>query len=173
MEEIAEYQRFADELEQFFGEVTAKQLGGVAAEEPKPEDEEPAADQQDGDAPAEENKEEPEEGSAKADAEEAEAKPAAICYGKRILIPQAVEYDFKYLCDCAKGVVPEPLWPDPDKEPLPAPIIHQIVRRPQVRPERKDITMFSIWTPLPEAARPASAEDGQPPAEEGAEEAQD
>jgi len=145
----------------------------VTSEEPKPEEEEPAADQQEEEAPAEENKEEPAEGAIEADVEKAEAKPAEIRYGKRILVPRSIEYDFKYLCDAAKAAVPEPLWPDPDKEPLPPPIIHQIVRRPQVRPERKDITMFSIWTPLPEAPRPASAEDGQAPAEEGAEEGQD
>lgn len=145
----------------------------MTSQEPKQEEEEPAAAQQEGEAPPEENKEEAEEDAAKAEAEEAEEKPAEIRYGKRILIPQFVEYDFKFLCDAAKEAVPEPLWPDPDKEPLPPPIIHQIVRRPQVRPERKDITMFSIWTPLPEAARPPSAEDGQAPAEEGAEEGQD
>lgn len=145
----------------------------MTSQEPKQEEEEPAAAQQEGEAPPEENKEEAEEDAAKAEAEEAEEKPAEIRYGKRILIPQFIEYDFKFLCDAAKAAVPEPLWPDPDKEPLPPPIIHQIVRRPQVRPERKDITMFSIWTPRPEAARPPSAEDGQAQAEEGAEEGQD
>ena len=35
-----------------------------------------------------------------------------------------IQYDFKYLCENSKKTVPEPLWPDPDKEPLPAPIIH-------------------------------------------------
>jgi hypothetical protein len=40
------------------------------------------------------------------------------------------------------------------------------VKRPPARPERKEITMFSIWTPLPEAPRPPTAEGEQPPAEE-------
>jgi len=71
-------------------------------------------------------------------------------YGKRILTPQFIEYDFKFLCETTKGIVPEPLWPDPDNEPLPPPVIHQIVKRPPARNERKEITMFSIWTPLPE-----------------------
>ena len=141
-------------------------------QEAKPgEGDEAAADQQDGEPVEQENRAEPEEGSPdKASAGEAEAEGR---YGKRILVPQFIEYDFKFLCDTAKGAVPEPLWPDPDKEPLPPPVIHQIVRRPPVRPERKDITMFSIWTPLPEAARPASPEPGQAPAEDGAEDAQD
>jgi len=47
--------------------------------------------------------------------------------------------------------VPEPMWPDPDKEPLPAPILHQIVKRPPNRGERNPITLFSIWTPKDEA----------------------
>jgi len=63
--------------------------------------------------------------------------------------------------------VPEPLWPDPDKEPLPPPVIHQIVKRPPARPERKEITLFSIWTPAPETERPAGEGEGQDPAEEG------
>jgi hydrocephalus-inducing protein len=29
--------------------------------------------------------------------------------------------------------------------------------------------MFSIWTPLPEAPRPLTPEEGQPPAEENSE----
>lgn len=44
--------------------------------------------------------------------------------GQRILSPQFIEYDFKFLCDTAKKTIPEPLWPDPDKEPLPPPVIH-------------------------------------------------
>jgi len=39
------------------------------------------------------------------------------------------------------------LWPDPDKEPLPPPVLHQIVKRPPNRGERTPITLFSIWTP--------------------------
>lgn len=82
-------------------------------------------------------------------------------------MPQFIEYDFKFLCDTARAAVPEPLWPDPDKEPLPPPVTHQIVKRPPTRPDRKEITLFSIWTPLPEGDRPPTAEDGQAPAEEG------
>ena len=43
--------------------------------------------------------------------------------------------------------MPEPIWPDPDKEPLPPPVIHQIVKKPPNRNERTPITLFSIWTP--------------------------
>ena len=44
--------------------------------------------------------------------------------GSRVIVPYNIEYDLKYLCDNAKSVVPEPIWPDPDKDPLPAPILN-------------------------------------------------
>jgi hydrocephalus-inducing protein len=67
--------------------------------------------------------------------------------------------------------VPEPVWPDPDKEPLPPPVTHQIVKRPPTRAERKEVTRYSLWTPTAEAEGPGTTEGGQPPAEgeEGAE----
>jgi hypothetical protein len=81
------------------------------------------------------------------------------------LVPHFLEYDFRYLCEAAKTAVPEPLWPDPDKEPLPPPVTHQIVKRPPNRPERKEITRFSLWTPHADAEAPATGEEGQAPAE--------
>lgn len=39
------------------------------------------------------------------------------------------------------------MWPDPDKEPLPPPLIHSILKRPPNRPERAKITKFTIMTP--------------------------
>jgi hypothetical protein len=57
--------------------------------------------------------------------------------------------------------VPEPLWPDPDKEPLPEPTVSQIVRKPATRAERQEITMYSIWTPTTQdTSRPPSAAAG-------------
>jgi len=67
--------------------------------------------------------------------------------GKRLMVTQYMQYNFKYLCENSKKQVPEPIWPDPDKEPLPQPFIHQIVKRPPNRGERPPITLFSIWTP--------------------------
>ena len=58
--------------------------------------------------------------------------------------------------------MPEPIFPDPDNEPLPPPVIHQIIKKPNVRPERKEITMFSIWTPVD---KKETTEDADPPAE--------
>jgi hypothetical protein len=56
-----------------------------------------------------------------------------------------------YLCNQLKSIVPEPLWPNPDKEPLPEPVINAIVKKPPTRSERKVTEMFSIWTPDPDA----------------------
>lgn len=64
-----------------------------------------------------------------------------------MIVDQFIHYDFKYLCENSKKQVPEPLWPDPDKEPLPPPVIHQIIKKPPNRNERHPITLFSIWTP--------------------------
>jgi len=50
-------------------------------------------------------------------------KNIEIRQGKRILIPLGIEPEFRSLCENAKKIVPEPLWPDPDKEPLPPPVI--------------------------------------------------
>lgn len=41
------------------------------------------------------------------------------------------------------------MWPDPDKEPLPPPLINSIQKKPPTRAERQAITKFSVWTPLP------------------------
>jgi hypothetical protein len=46
--------------------------------------------------------------------------------------------------------VPEPLWPDPDKEPLPPPVISSILKKPPNRSERAKISKFSIFTPTEE-----------------------
>jgi hypothetical protein len=45
------------------------------------------------------------------------------------------------------------------------------VRKPNQRPERKEITMFAIYTPLPEDQRPEPAEGEE--GEDGAEAAKD
>lgn len=56
-------------------------------------------------------------------------------------------------------MVPEPEWPDADKEPLPPPLINSIQRRPPARAARAVITKFSIWTPLPEDQIPKNEGD--------------
>jgi hydrocephalus-inducing protein len=45
-----------------------------------------------------------------------------MIFGKRILIDLPVGSTIKKMCESAKKVVPEPIWPDPDKEPLPPPV---------------------------------------------------
>lgn len=68
--------------------------------------------------------------------------------GQRNLMEINVEYNYTFLCEhlCA-SVVPEPIWPDPDKEPLPPPVISSILKKPPNRAERNKITKFSIFTP--------------------------
>jgi hypothetical protein len=165
---MEQYQRHADEMEQFFGGLTIRQLGGDADPEAKSGDADVAAGHEGGE-PAEPEHDQAEEAALKTGAaEDAGAKVSEHRCGRRILVPQFIEYDFKFLCDTAKAAVPEPLWPDADKEPLPPAVTHQIVKRPPARPERKEITLFSIWTPVPAGERPATAEEGQAPGEEGA-----
>mmetsp|Transcript_39618 Transcript_39618/g.60624 ORF Transcript_39618/g.60624 Transcript_39618/m.60624 type:complete len:579 (-) Transcript_39618:7106-8842(-) len=155
LSEIETYQTFIKEFEQWFGDLTVRLQGGGKPESQPAEDGEAA---EEGEPEKQEEVEAPVEEKPEAVAQEA---PSQL--GKLILIPQNIEFDFKYLCESAKSQVPEPQWPDPDKEPLPPPVIHQIVKRPPTRPERKEITMFSIWTPLPENQRPPTGDGSQNP----------
>lgn len=70
-----------------------------------------------------------------------------VHFGKRILLELPITSTIKRICESAKKVVPEPIWPDPDKEPLPPPVTHSIVRPPPNRKERAAVTLFSVWTP--------------------------
>ena len=72
---------------------------------------------------------------------------AKVHFGKRILLELPISSTIKRICESAKKVVPEPIWPDPDKEPLPPPVTHSIVRPPPNRKERAAVTLFSVWTP--------------------------
>jgi len=67
-------------------------------------------------------------------------------------------------------VVPEPEWPDPDKEPLPPPLINSIQKKPPQRATRAPITKFSIWTPISEDQ--TKNEDGEEVASNAAGEAE-
>ena len=95
---------------------------------------------------------------AEASKPEGEGEKEPIQYGKRILREQNIQYDFAFLCEEICTVVPEPLWPDPDKEPLPPPLINSILRKLPQRNEREPITKFSIWTPIPADQLPPPAE---------------
>lgn len=79
-----------------------------------------------------------------------------LVFGKRVLVDIAISSTIKKICESSKKVVPEPLWPDPDKEPLPAPVTHSIVRPPPNRKERAAVTLFSVWTP-----KEGQAEEGE------------
>ena len=81
----------------------------------------------------------------------AEEPKEKIVYGKRIIRETSIEYDFSFLCESICQIVPEPLWPDPDKEPLPPPVITSIQKKPPTRnSDKPKITNFSIWTPIDE-----------------------
>ena len=127
------------------------------------------AEQQE-EAKGEEEKKEEAKEEAAAEEEAEEARPAAeaaeqVQYGDRLLREQCIQYDFAFLCDDVKKIVPEPQWPDPDNEPLPPPLINSIQKKPPTRAERAKITKFSIWTPLPEDQIP-KAEEGEEAAPE-------
>lgn len=69
-------------------------------------------------------------------------------FGQRSISEINVEYNYTFLCEhLCTSVVAEPIWPDPDKEPLPPPVISSILKKPPNRTERNKITKFSIWTP--------------------------
>lgn len=65
-----------------------------------------------------------------------------VVYGKRILVDLIIGKTIREICEESKKLVPEPIWPDPDREPLPPPVIHQIVKKPPNRNERTPITLF-------------------------------
>lgn len=81
----------------------------------------------------EENKKDPEA----AEDQEQEPKEEPIIYGSRTQTDQFIHYDFRYLCEDVKKSVPTPMWPNPDKEPLPPPETHQIIKGPPRRPAER------------------------------------
>lgn len=118
-EELEAYHKFVEDINNAFAEIHLRQMNV----------DEPVAEEGD-------------------EVKEGEAQPdPQPTFGKRILVDQYIHYDFKYLCENSKQIIPEPLWPDPDKEPLPPPVVHQIVKRPPNRSERAPIALYSIWTP--------------------------
>jgi len=129
-EELEKYQKFVEEINEVFANINIRQMN---------------VDETEDEAKAEGAEGEEEE--KKGDEEEEPQKKTV--FGKRMVTEQPIHYDFKFLCEDVKKQVPEPMWPDPDKEPLPPPEIHQIVKRPPNRPDRSPITLYSIWTPIP------------------------
>lgn len=106
-----------------------------------------------------------------AEGEEAPVEPEEpIVYGSRAMIDQNIHYDFRYLCQDVRRKVPQPRWPNPDKEPLPPPETHQIVKGPPRRPaERPPVQHFTIWTPEQAAEAeeaPAEGETAEPKPEQ-------
>ena len=84
-------------------------------------------------------------------------------FGSRILYEVPMQYNFRFLWEQIKHNVPEPVWPDPDKEPLPPPIIQQIIKKSGNRPEIPKVILFSIWTPVDKLLNKPEDEDPQEP----------
>lgn len=139
IDEIEAYYKLVEEANNLFAEINLRQMN--VEESVRGESRE--GEQQ------EESKENaiPEEEEKKSDEENRPPTEQKIVYGKRLIQEQFLQYELKFLCEESKKTVPEPMWPDPEKEPLPQPSFHQIVKRPNNRNERPAITLFSIWTP--------------------------
>ena len=155
-EEKQEYENRYQELIELFTEINLRQMNQRHEFVAEGEGDEAKEGEKEAEEKKEENKdikeiEEDEKVEGEGDAREGEpqeAKPEAPYFGTRILHEVPLQYNFRYLCEKVKENIPEPLWPDPDKEPLPAPVIQQIIKKPANRPEKPKITLFSIWTPV-------------------------
>lgn len=134
----------------FFGELIARQKAGLTKEEADAAKQE-AASLRDSQAI------EPE-----AEEEKPVEEKIPVNYGSRTIRDKFIDYDFTFMCEKICHIVPEPLWPDPDKEPLPPPLINSIIKKVPVRDERMAITSYSIWTPMPEDDNAVADEEENP-----------
>ena len=129
MDEKSAWATQKQELEQFFSSIVMRQSNeSTNASEDAPAEEEGKDESQ----PAEPADKPEGEAEGEGD-EEAKAPKEKITYGKRIIREQNIQYDFIFLCEDIKKVVPEPEWPDPDNEPLPPPLINSIQKKPPAR----------------------------------------
>lgn len=53
-----------------------------------------------------------------------ESQPPKTLPGEVMLLDLLIAPTIREICEEAKKIVPEPRWPNPDKEPLPPPVIH-------------------------------------------------
>jgi hypothetical protein len=67
-------------------------------------------------------------------------------YGKRAIFEIPFFHSFRGLLECMKENVPNPEWPDPDKEPLPKPHIEQILKKPHNRSDKQPSQLFTVLT---------------------------
>ena len=153
-EEKEQYAAKLQEVLELFTEINLKQMNQKHEKEDEVEGE---GEQEE--PPKEENKDIKDiEEDEKADPNEAEGegkegegeeeKKEPQYFGKRILFEIPTQYNFRYLCEKVKENIPEPIWPDPDKEPLPPPLIQQIIKKPNNRADKPKVTLFSICTPV-------------------------
>jgi hypothetical protein len=155
-DEKSAYAKYAEEISQYFGEIVMRQkVGGIPNE-----DGEEAKSQVEG------------SDEAKSVLDTGRQAEEAIIYGGRSVRDMGIHYDFTFLCEKICHIVPEPVWPDPDKEPLPPPVINSIIKKLPTRQERQQITSYSIWTPS-EAAQPPATEGEDADAQANVEAAED
>lgn len=148
-EEKEQYAAKLQEVLELFTEINLRQMNQKhqVPEEAEGEGEEPQEENKDIKDIEEDQKQEPNEAEGEGDEAEGEQDKEPQYFGKRILFELPTQYNFRYLCERVKESVPEPIWPDPDKEPLPPPLVEQILKTTN-RPERPKVTLFSIWTPV-------------------------
>lgn len=129
-EEKTEWKAYVDEIRSFFASIVMRQSKQARHQQPNAESASAQGEQPE-EAKGEEEKKEELNQEAPAEADPEAKEPAAspseeTQYGDRLLREQSIQYDFAFLCEDVKKVVPEPLWPDPDNEPLPPPLINSI-----------------------------------------------
>jgi hypothetical protein len=110
-EERATWKDYCDEVTHFFGEIVMRQSKKDHSEVPNEDDE--------GDDVKSEAKpasEEPVEGD---DVASSKGPEVQEIFGTRIIRECNIESDLTFFCENICTLVPAPMWPDPDKEPLP------------------------------------------------------
>jgi len=164
-EEIEEYEKKYNQIIDLFTEINLRQMNqkhegmseaeGEGEQENKEDVKAPEGNQDIKDVEENEKVEAEGEGNV----EEAQEPKESVYFGTRILYEIAMQFNFRYLCEKVKENIPEPIWPDPDKEPLPPPAIQQIIKKPSNRSEKKKVTLFSVWTPADKKINEGEGDD--------------
>ena len=158
-EEKEAYNTKLQEILELFTEINLRQINlkmeenveaeGEGEKEKKVEPNEEIKEGNDDIKDIEENeKQEEKEAEGEGNEAEGEGEKEFLYFGTRILFEIPLQFNFRYLCERVREHIPEPIWPDPDKEPLSAPFIEQIIKKPSNRPEKPKVTLFSICTPV-------------------------
>ena len=74
-------------------------------------------------------------------------KQTLVTKDNRSVISLPIIYNYQQFNYSILENVPEPQFPDMDKEPVPEPVLHQILRRPPIRPRFEKMKNFTVLTP--------------------------